>query len=302
VKSLTLYPHAKINLGLRILGRRRDGYHELRTRFQTVDLKDDLEIVLKPSGLDLAIEGIRLAIDSSNLVLKAAKALRTGRRGLPGAAFRLRKRIPIAAGLGGGSSDAAATLLGLNRLWKLDLDRDALARLGAGIGADIPFFLHGGTALGTGRGDAILPLPDIPPYGVCLILPSFEVSTAEVYRMWDEDPARTPGRCSSDAHGSWPNEGGCEDPGAVHNDLQGVVFSLHPRLQTLLDRLYRLGATAASVSGSGPSLFGLFSGGEAAVKVSEAGTWGETRVVACKTLSRHEYAENLGVPVGPDIP
>jgi len=299
LKSLLLRPHAKINLGLRVLGIRSDGYHEIRTRFQTIDLRDEMEIDLSPRALELRVEGARLACDRSNLVVKAAEALREARRGLPGARIRLVKGIPLAAGLGGGSSDAAAVLLGLERLWGLDLDPGELRRIAALLGADVPFFLQGGTALGEGKGDEIRPLPDLAPYGICLILAPFESSTADVYNRWDLlQPLSRPGGEAREP--ALPDPTGAESRETVRNDLQDVVFAEHPELRCHWDLLYEAGAEAASVSGSGPSLFGLFGSREAARAFRDSRDWAPYRAVECARVGREEYLARVGLAPGPD--
>lgn len=300
MKSLIVRPHAKINLGLRILGVRSDGYHEIRTRFQTVDLRDEMEISLSPREIELRVEGARLAGDRSNLVVRAAEALREAGRGLPGARIRLVKAIPLAAGLGGGSSDAAAALLALERLWGLELDPGELRRIATRLGADVPFFLQGGTAVGNGRGDEIRPLPDLPPYGICLILAPFESSTAEVYRRWDLLPpvsrSRVPARDPD-----LQDLSGAESRETVHNDLQDVVFAAHPELRHFRELLYDAGAVAASVSGSGPSLFGLFPSPEAARAFGDSRDWEPYRVLECARVGRAEYLERVGLAPGREL-
>jgi len=293
-----LRPHAKINLGLRILGVRRDGYHEIRTRFQSVDLTDTLEFEKAPREVDLRVEGAPLPADRSNLVMKAAEALREGRPGLPGAKIRLTKSIPLAAGLGGGSSDAATTLLGLNRLWRLGLGPEDLRRIASGLGADVPFFLEGGTALGEGRGDEIRSLPDLRGYRICMILAPYGFSTLEAYRQWDLRPALPEGAAA--ATGSTPGPSLVEVPGnetseTVHNDLQDVVFAIHPELKDFQDLLYRAGAQAASLSGSGPSLFGLFRSAEQAHAFRISREWAPFRVLECTPVTRGGYQKALGL-------
>ncbi|HEV8335951.1 MAG TPA: 4-(cytidine 5'-diphospho)-2-C-methyl-D-erythritol kinase [Candidatus Polarisedimenticolia bacterium] len=285
---LTLRPHAKINLGLRVLGTRSDGYHEIRTRFQTIDLADELEIEASSNDVELAVEGEALAADRTNLVWRAAELIRSRRSGLPGARLRLKKSIPIAAGLGGGSSDAAATLLALNRLWGFPLERHELVELAIRLGADVPFFLHGGLALGTGKGDDLEPLPDRDPFPVCLILPPYGSPTEEVYRLWDR---RRPAAIETvGAEAAVVSE----DTRSVHNDLQETVFSLHPELGAIHELLYRAGAFAASLSGSGSSLYGLFRSPEEIRALRESRDWGAFKVLTCRTVSRPEYCRALG--------
>ena len=295
MKSLTLRPHAKVNLGLRVLGRREDGYHELRTRFQSIDLTDELEIEAADKGLHLEIDGAALAADESNLVMKAARQLEAGRKDLPGARIRLKKCIPLAAGLGGGSSDAAATLLGLNHLWGLGLPRSELHRMASRLGADVAFFLVGGSALGVGRGDEIIPLPDCAPFRLALLLPPFASSTVEAYRLWDEicGGGAIPGEAE------WKPEG---DPQrgpsslSVHNDLEALVVSRHPQLARLKEELLRQGAVAAALSGSGPALYGLFPYEANLANLQQAGGWENVRLLDCAPVGRAAYWERLGLP------
>jgi len=294
MKRLTLRPHAKINLGLRILGLRNDGYHEIRTRFQTIDLTDEMEIEVTPEGLDLRVEGVRLAADPTNLVMRAAEALQEGRRGVPGARIRLVKRIPLGGGLGGGSSDAALALLGLQRLWGLDLESGEIRGIAARLGADVPFFLEGGTALGEGRGDEIRPLPDIAPCRICLLLAPYEFSTKEAYGRWDSEPHGP----TSGTGNRW--EATVETPPretteTVRNDLQHVVCEAHPELSQYLDMFLEAGAEAASVSGSGPSLYGLFRSVEASRRFRDARDWHPFRVVECCPVSRADYPAKAGL-------
>jgi 4-diphosphocytidyl-2-C-methyl-D-erythritol kinase len=298
--SLTLHPHAKINLGLRVLGRRADGYHDLRTRFQTIDLTDDLILEKKPSGLRLKVEGAATGPENSNLALRAARALAEDRREAPGASLLLRKRIPPAAGLGGGSSDAAATLLGLNLLWDLGLDERELSRIAKGLGADAPFFLVGGSALGLGRGDTIVPLKDVSDFHVALVLPPFDSRTPEVFRLWDETLAARGG--TSEGRPRF-TEGSAADPASgpsaasVHNDLEELIVSRHPQLAEYLEVLRRHGARGAALSGSGPSVYGLFETREEVSALLRAPEWRGVRVVGCEPIGRAEYRRRLGIPL-----
>jgi 4-diphosphocytidyl-2-C-methyl-D-erythritol kinase len=174
---------AKVNLSLRVLGRRHDGYHELDTLFQAIDLEDTLELREASSSLTLSCDDASVPVDESNLVLRAARLLHE-RHGRPraGIAFHLRKAIPVEAGLGGGSSDAAGALLLASEHWGLDLDRRSLAGLGRELGADVPFFFTGGTARGRGRGDEITSLSPLEPGPLLLGCPPFGIPTREVYR------------------------------------------------------------------------------------------------------------------------
>jgi 4-diphosphocytidyl-2-C-methyl-D-erythritol kinase len=247
---------AKVNLDLRVLGRRRDGYHDIRTVFQAIDLSDSLTVA--PAGeLSLISDEPGLACDASNLVMRAARLLQEHGGVREGAAMSLSKRIPIAGGLGGGSSDAAGALLALSELWGLSLPFGDLARLGAKLGADVPFFLHGGTAEGGGRGDRISPLPFVGPIRLLLGIPPFGVSAADAY-SWADDhltPAEKDVSVNRSIAGKLPSE---NDFRWGVNDLERGVFERWPGLLAFRDGLLREEASVALMSGSGSTVFGVF--------------------------------------------
>jgi 4-diphosphocytidyl-2-C-methyl-D-erythritol kinase len=256
---------AKVNLVLRVIGRRDDGYHELDTVFQALDLWDTLTI--RPADeLTLECDDPRVPVGEDNLVLRAARLLcdRCSGRAL-GGRLELRKAIPVQAGLGGGSSDAAAALMLCDRHWKLDTGRPTLQVLAAELGADVPYFLTGGTARGRGRGDHIEPLAF--PGGVPVVLgcPPFGISTAEVFRRCSTR-LTLPGNGVSVplllAH-KWPKG---NDFGFLVNDLEAVVFEGWPELEGFRDALLEAGAGAALVSGSGSTVYGVFSGSGSAAR------------------------------------
>jgi 4-diphosphocytidyl-2-C-methyl-D-erythritol kinase len=249
---------AKVNLSLRVLGRRADGYHELDTVFQAIDLWDEIEA--RP-GADLALDccGASLPADGTNLVLRAAIRLRERAGGTAGASLRLRKSIPIEAGLAGGSSDAAGALVVCSRLWGLELRARDLEELARELGADVPFFLRGGTARGTGRGDRIEPLPDAGALAILLGCPPFGISTAAVFgrlaaQLTPVDDDVTVGLPLTH---KWPGQ---KDFGTPVNDLEAVVFDGWPALKTFRDALIGAGARVAMLSGSGSTVYGIFSG------------------------------------------
>jgi 4-diphosphocytidyl-2-C-methyl-D-erythritol kinase len=250
---LTLRAHAKLNLDLRVGGQRADGYHELRTIFQTVALHDTLVIESTPrKPFTIAGDASAMPLGEDNLAWRAAAALwhAIGRAGLPiGARITIRKRIPAQAGLGGGSSDAAATLAGLNRLWREPIAPLALVSLAATLGADVPFFLVGGSALGLGRGDEVYPLIDLPSHEVVIVRPSFGVSTKDAYAWLADARSTPPGKGVALAERSY--EG-------FANDFERVVEAHHPEIPEIRQCLQRLGAKTARMSGSGSAVFGLF--------------------------------------------
>src|SRR5579883_571977 len=251
---------AKVNLRLDVLARRADGYHELRTIFQSISLHDTLRIERsRKRGIELKISGdASLASGSAedNLVWKAADHLCRALR-MP-AAFRitLDKRIPVGRGLGGGSSNAAAALVGLLRLTKKKIASEKLMEVAAGLGADVPFFLFGGRALGTSRGDEIYPLPDGPRRALLVVSPrAIAVNTREAYGWLDRELTKNTGRSRL-----WSFCALCWSPQEDHlsNDFEKVVFRRHPRLARIHRDLLRGGAAEAALAGSGSAVFGVF--------------------------------------------
>jgi 4-diphosphocytidyl-2-C-methyl-D-erythritol kinase len=257
---------AKINLDLRVLGKRPDGFHELRTVFQTIDLADTLEIAYTPARKTTIslVDELHIA---NNLVERAARALMVAMRVTGQVEMRLTKRIPMGAGLGGGSSDAAAVLLALPVLIGRHVDLPKLIAIGEQLGSDVPFFLLGGTAVGIGRGSELFPLPDTPPRQGLLVAPGIHVNTAQAYR--DLSPRLTTelqqNKIDSFQSVTWDTS----RLTTVCNDFEAVVFEQHRKLATLKKRLVRAGATAALMTGSGSALFGLFPDGNGISRARE---------------------------------
>ncbi len=255
---------AKVNLSLRVIGRRDDGYHELHTIFQAIDLWDTI-VAKRSRELSLVCDDPAVPVDASNLVLRAAASLRglSPRAGSLGAALELRKRIPVGGGLGGGSSDAAGALLLLARLWSLPVGLETVESLAGSLGADVPFFLHGGTAIGSGRGDRIEPLPFGGPVPLVLGFPPFGIATREVYERFDAKltPTGNDVRFDRFTAGKWPRG---NDLNSDVNDLEEVVFAGWPELSAFRDALLRCGASRAHLSGSGSTVFGVFQGSDRA--------------------------------------
>lgn len=248
---------AKVNLMLQVLGRRDDGYHEIRTILQAVDLWDRLEAA-PATELALTCDDPQVPTDESNLVLRAARRLKEyAARGTTGAALRLQKRIPVGGGLGGGSSDAAGALVLLSRLWGVSLASRDLETIAADLGADVPFFLEGGTVLGTGRGDRLKPLPFIGEVPILLGIAPFGIETADVYGRLGVrlTPHSNDARLSGLSSDKWP--GGNDFRFAV-NDLESVVYEGWPELAVFRDALWAEGAALALLSGSGSTVFGVF--------------------------------------------
>ena len=255
---ITVRCPAKLNLFLEVLERRPDGYHNLDTVMQAVDLYDELEIAAQPgSELSLECSDPALPCDERNLVLRAALALRRATDCRSGARFRLTKRIPMQAGLGGGSSDAAGALVGLNRAWGLGLPTEPLRQIAATVGSDVAFFLYGGTARCRGRGELVEPVPVTAPFHYVLLFPGVGVSTAEAYARlrFPLTPLAPSATMLLDSllAGDVPGLGR-----SLFNRLEGPAFGIHPRLAEAKSRLAASGLfQGVCMTGSGSALFGL---------------------------------------------
>ncbi len=258
MKTITETAYAKINLGLDIIGKRKDGYHEVSMIMQSVGLSD--EIVIAPgqdqTPITVASEMPGLSCGSDNLAYKAAELLAKHAGVSPNVHIALKKKIFLAAGLAGGSSDAAAVLRGLNKYWRLNLTTDELKRLAAQLGSDVPFCIEGGTALATGRGEALTQLPDLPPALVVLAKPKgLEVSTAWVYQNYNK------GRVVN-APCIWQleerlREGARAIAPYMGNVLETVTIPAHPVIASIKAAMLSAGAYYAMMSGSGPTVFAL---------------------------------------------
>jgi len=256
---------AKINLFLRILRKRPDGYHDLASVMQQISLYDELTFSLRTEGIALSCPDTDLPADDTNLVVRAARSLfeHTGYSG--GVAVTLAKRIPTAAGLGGGSSDAATTLMALNDLCSLNVSQTELIKIGAKLGADVPFFIFGPTAFATGIGDRLQALENAPKFSMVLNHPPFPLSTKTVYEKLNFTLTKKENNYSIPrfyALGDVIRE--------LHNDLEAVSMSLHPELADYKKLLINEGALGALMSGSGPTLFGLFADESSARAAREA--------------------------------
>jgi 4-diphosphocytidyl-2-C-methyl-D-erythritol kinase len=254
-RGLVVRTSAKVNLTLEVLGKREDGYHELATIMQSVDLWDRL--AAEPAdGLSLVTSDPTLPTDEENLVMRAARLLREEAGVTAGARMRLDKQIPIAAGLGGGSSDAAAALWALNRLWGLRWPAQRLRGLAERLGMDVPFFLGKGRALATGRGERLAPLP--APGGLALVLvnPNFPLATRDVYQRvpadWSAEPAGARRMAAA-----LRSRSARQVAGALVNNLETVVEPMVPAIRRMKAALLAAGALGAVMSGSGPTVFGV---------------------------------------------
>lgn len=255
--QLVLQAPAKVNLYLRILGKRADGYHQLETLLQTVELADQLVLTRRPAGISLQCDDPRLGTGADNLAYRAAALLARQLPGAVGVHIQLKKRVPWQAGLGGGSSDAGAVLLGLNRLWQLHWPLERLAQLAAQLGSDVPFFLWGGLALATGRGEVVRPLPVRLSGSVFLVIPPFGLSTPAVYQALAPSTSAGTGLPSSlDSRVAALSDGTSNLAALLQNDLEPAAFALRPELQQLKHSLLAHGYPAL-LSGSGSCLFAL---------------------------------------------
>lgn len=292
---------AKINWKLSVLGRRADGFHELRTILQTITLHDELTFAGRADErLQLTCDAPEIPVDERNLIYRAAAAVKL-RYGLhAGASIHLAKRIPAEGGLGGGSSNAAVALLGLTALWNLSVSKEELCDIGAQLGADVPFFFTGGTALGSGSGTKITPLPEVQAKHLLIVTPNAKVATGEAYEALNA-PALTKPNSDTILSISRADEHFTDSfPDGLHNDFERVIFRLKPEVERAKNALVLAGARHALMTGSGSSIFGIFEKQETqerAAQVLRAETsW---RVFSCSTLSRAQYAQALGACAAP---
>lgn len=247
---------AKVNIILKVLGRRPNGYHDLQMVMVPLTLADDIELEEMNLGVEFVAvgesdEGMK---GEGNLVVKAAKSLAQASGAKKGVKITLKKNIPVAAGLGGGSSDAAAVLRGLNRLWGLNWSNDRLSEVGAKLGADVPFFCHGRPAFVEGIGDKVTPYESFPNLSFLLINPGFAVPTPWVYKEWDFRLTRGP----SDARVRPLFAGFSDVAVSLENDLEEVTIPAYPELARIKKMLLDNGAEGALMSGSGPTVFAVF--------------------------------------------
>lgn len=291
-KRLRVSAFAKINLDLRVLARRPDGYHELRTTFQSIALADTLTFTRSTGTFRIVCSDPACPTDESNLIWRAAALVwkAAGQRGRPkGVTVRLDKRVPMQAGLGGGSSDAAAALRALAKWWRVTIAPDELRRLASVVGADVPYFLEGGTALGLNRGDVLVPLDDVARRWVVLVVPDFGVSTKDAFAWWDQEhigQERQERREGQERQGGQEGQRRWRLGSRQANDLQPVVAARHPIVRRLTRALKREGAAHASLSGSGSAVFGLFASRPAAERAAAA--FAGHQIVVTRTLSRRE--------------
>jgi 4-diphosphocytidyl-2-C-methyl-D-erythritol kinase len=289
MREVQVSAFAKVNLCLDVLGKRADGYHELRTIFQTISLHDRVRLRSGKPGISLVIQGnpglAREPVEK-NLVYRAVEVLQRELKQPGGVEIELSKAIPAGRGLGGGSSDAAAALIGYLRLTGKPLAAPRLIEIAASLGADVPFFLLGGRALGVGKGDEIYPLADIAKQSVLVVSPrDIQVPTPDAYR-WLNAPRLTKSATAPKLWGfcalCWSAQGN-----GLSNDFEGPVFRRHPRLGKIKRELLERGATEALLAGSGSAVIGLFPSPAKARRAAVG--FPEDQTFVCETISRERY-------------
>jgi 4-diphosphocytidyl-2-C-methyl-D-erythritol kinase len=280
---MQLRAFAKINLDLRVLGKRDDGYHEVHTILQTIDWSDELSIE-SADRFEFVAQGVSAGED--NLVVKAVRTYERLTGETVRAHIEVIKHVPMGAGLGGGSADAAVTVLGLQKFYGKEIPEKELFEGLGRLGSDVPFFAIGGRALGVGRGNEITAMEDDDGYGLVVVHPGISISTPEAY-SWltvPDKPSSINGFCAQSVSGRGEDE--------PRNDFESVVFARHPLLSEIRSELLKAGAVRAALSGSGSAIFGVFGNEEEAAKalprLARFGT-----VKATRPLSRPEYLRSL---------
>src|SRR3984893_10312910 len=275
LSTIQIKSYAKINWTLDVLFKREDGYHELRTIYQTVSLHDTLTIAETHGPIETVCDDPRVPCDETNLAFKAAQSLGEATGTSRGARIEIEKRTPVAAGLGGGSSNAAATLLALVKLWQVEVDERELSRIAAALGSDVPFFLIGGTALGVGRGEQVSSIEQLHCEHLLLVNPGFAVSTRDAYEKLSR--LTRPEAANNIPLTLVSAKGISGLPLVARNDLEEAVIAAHPEIAEVKRRLLSLGARLAQMSGSGATVFGVFDNSQLIERdedeVRAAGCW-----------------------------
>lgn len=293
--SFTLPSFAKINLLLRVLGRRADGFHEICTIFQTVSLCDYLTF---EAGDDIILtcSNPKIPTDDANLIVKAAKILRQTYAIRRGAKIHLEKNIPAPGGLGGGSSNAAVTLIGLMKLWQIEVDFEDLCEIGKKLGSDVPFFFYGGTALGTGRGTEIFSLEDYRKNSILIVTPEIDVATADAFAHLNASDLTNKGSksilqiCRDEVRSLYLRQS------KLKNDFERVIFEIEPETLQIKEKLVSLGAKRALLSGSGASVFAVFDTSEQRqTALDELSSKKDWRAFPVETVSRLAYQNSLRI-------
>jgi 4-diphosphocytidyl-2-C-methyl-D-erythritol kinase len=289
--TLTLPAFAKVNLSLRVRGKRPDGYHELDTLLQTISLHDTITLTVTNSPeILLWCDDRSLPSGADNLAYRAAKVLQSRFAPDNGVRIRLEKRIPSQAGLGGGSADAAITLMGLAHLWNVQITAKELAEIASSLGADVPFFFFGGTARGIGTGQDTAPLPDAPARFLLVLKPNANISTSHAYESLNARSLTTAEAKTILSSSRQIEISDGFDSGVLQNDFEPVVFELEPEIKRAKVALTEAGAQSALLAGSGSAVFGIFDSGDAQERAIQAieleAGW---RVFPCSTVGRSHY-------------
>lgn len=256
MSKIKIFAYAKINLTLSVLGKRTDGYHDVEMVMQSIELHDIIQIRSLVEGVSLTVAGADLPAGEENLVMRAVKLLDRELGVKRGVHIHLAKRIPVAAGLGGGSADAAATLVALNMIWRLGLTLPEMMELGVALGSDVPFCLLGGTAIARGRGELLTPVQSGPQMGLVLVKPPFSVSTAQTYNSFTGRQNNRSPDCNAMVVALSQGNLAAVAFNLV-NDLEEVTAARHPEISQIKNRLLAAGASGVLMTGSGPTVFGL---------------------------------------------
>lgn len=280
---------AKVNLGLEVGSQRADGYHEIITLFQTIDFPDLLTFKNRADG-QIILSGSQQDIlwDKNNLIYRAALLLRQETGSTRGAEIIVAKSIPPGRGLAGGSSNAAITLMALNRLWGLNLTLERLLTMATGLGADVPFFFFGGLCLGQGKGEQLQPLADLPTGWLLVVIPDFSVSTAMVYQEYKRQAGCLTSQNKESKIYQFLEAKNIKLFQQLRNDLELIVFKIHPQLAEIKKALISAGAELSLMSGSGSAVFGWFRTLALAKKAAESLKTGY-RALCLKTVGRESY-------------
>jgi 4-diphosphocytidyl-2-C-methyl-D-erythritol kinase len=322
--TVALRSFAKINLGLYIGARRADGFHELRTAYQTIALHDEVRVnVKRGNGIEIQCDDPRVPLDSSNTCYRIASLALDPLKAHGKITIEIEKKLPVQGGLGAASSNAVATMLGLERALKKRLSGVERLRIAAEVGSDLPLFLVGGTALGVGRGEEVYPVPDLPSIAMVVVTPEIGVSTPKAFADWDARAESTQAELTQSGSSDRLFEMGCAlsawlshypDAGApakrggragsllsdlvragIENDFERVVFPQFPELRDMKRALVRAGSRYASLSGSGSTLYGLFGSVAEAEKAAGRLRKQGLRAISTRTLTRREYGRALVV-------
>jgi 4-diphosphocytidyl-2-C-methyl-D-erythritol kinase len=287
MNDLSLRAPAKINLCLSVLGKRPDGYHEVEMVMQAVGLYDEITVRLAKSGITVRCDSDTIPAGEGNIAYQAAREMLDLSGRPAGIAIEIKKNIPVAAGLGGGSSDAAAVLVACNRLLGAGLGRDGLAKIGTRLGMDVPFFLYGPTALARGRGEVLTNIPSPPKFWVLLANPGFETSTAWVYKNLNFGLTKKVD-CNNIARLNVS-----QIARSLHNDLETVTAAAHTVIREMESSLLDSGALGVCMSGSGPTVFGIYKDETACREAAQALQTKGWRLYPAETLTGSLYGEHL---------